>query len=260
MSWTVSVQNPDSSDEIQLVTPRLILSTGSSPTAHPVPVAGLNIQTLNLDVVLKPSDLISYIPRNRHQTVAVVGASHSAILALLNLLDLAHSTHPQLRIKWFTRHALRYAEPQDGWILRDNTGLKGEAADFARHQLEDEALPKSEAGRFITKIDCGGGADREKAQMAAHLPSCSHIVQAIGFTPNALPELSINGHLLENPEFNNESGGFHVKENGRVVRGLFGAGIAFPERVVDPHGNVEYAVGLWKFMNFLKRVTPEWVS
>jgi hypothetical protein len=28
------------------------------------------------------------------------------------------------------------------------------------------------------------------------------------------------------------------------IPGLFGAGIAFPERVVDPHGNEEYAVGV----------------
>lgn len=234
------------------------MCTGASPTAHRVPVAGLDIQELDLDLVLKPSDLTSSIPRNQHQTVAVVGASHSAILALLNLLDLAHSTHPQLRIKWFTRHALRYAEPKDGWILRDNTGLKGQAADFARQQLEDETLPTSDAGQFVTKIDCSGGPEREQAQMAAHLPSCSHIVQAVGFTSDPLPELSLNGYPLENPEFNNESGGFHVKENGRVVQGLFGAGIAFPERVVDPYGNVEYAVGFWKFMKFLKRVVPEW--
>jgi hypothetical protein len=30
--------------------------------------------------------------------------------------------------------------------------------------------------------------------------------------------------------------------------------------VVDPEGNVEFAVGLYKFMNYLKRVVPNWRS
>lgn len=258
-NWTVYVQRPGSPDEIQLITPRLILCTGSHPTSVPVPVAGLdNLQRLDLDVVLKPSDLVSIIPRSHSQTIAIVGASHSAILALFNLFDLARTTHPHLRVKWFTRHPLRYAEFMDGWILRDNTGLKGMAADFARQQLEDAALAKSEAGRFISKVDCSGGPKREKEQMAAHLPLCSHLVQAVGFTRDPLPELSIDGYALDKPQFDHDSGGF-MTESGRAVRGLFGAGIAFPERVVDPHGNVEYAVGLWKFMRFLKKVTPQWV-
>ncbi|KAE8150989.1 pyridine nucleotide-disulfide oxidoreductase-domain-containing protein [Aspergillus avenaceus] len=252
-SWTVRIQRADYLDEIEIVTPRLILCTGASPTEVPIPAAGQHTERLDLDVVLKPSDLMSYLSHTTPVTVGVVGASHSAILALLNLVDLARSTHPQLRVKWFTRHPLRYAEYMDGWILRDNTGLKGQAADFARQQLEDDKLGQSEAGRFITKVDCGNG--QEGAQYERHLPSCEYLVQAVGFTRDPLPELSVDGYSLE-PEFDAVSGGFHDK--GRHVPGLYGAGIAFPERVVDPYGNVEHAVGFWKFMKFLKRVTPEW--
>ncbi|KAE8372365.1 pyridine nucleotide-disulfide oxidoreductase-domain-containing protein [Aspergillus bertholletiae] len=255
-SWTVRIQRADSLDEVEVITPRLILCTGSSPTEVPIPVCGQHIERLDLDVVLKPSDLVSYLPRNEPQTVGVVGASHSAILALLNLVDLARSTHPQLRIKWFTRHPLRYAEYMDGWILRDNTGLKGSAADFARQQLEEDKLPQSEAGRFITKVDCGGG--QEAAQYERHLPSCTHLVQAVGFTRHPIPELSMSSYPLD-PEFDSGSGGFH-DATGRVVPGLHGAGIAFPERVVDPYGNVEYAVGFWKFMKFIKKVSPQWTA
>ncbi|KAA8642229.1 hypothetical protein EYZ11_009013 [Aspergillus tanneri] len=255
-SWTVRIMRQDSRDEIEVVTPRLILCTGSSPTEVSIPVAGHDIQRLDLDVVLKPSDLASYLPRNVPHTVAVVGASHSAILALLNLVDLARSSHPHLRVKWFTRHPLRYAEYMDGWILRDNTGLKGLAADFARQQLEDEMLPQSEAGQFVTKVDCG--RDQEAAQYERHLPSCSHLVQAIGFTRDPLPELSVNGHALV-PEYDSETGNFHDHQ-GRVISGLHGAGIAFPEQVTDPHGNVEHAVGFWKFMRFIKRACPQWTA
>ncbi|KAL4774072.1 hypothetical protein BDW60DRAFT_215494 [Aspergillus nidulans var. acristatus] len=218
-------------------------------------------QRLDLDVVLKPSELASALPQNQPTTIAVVGASHSAVLALLNLYDLARTSHPHLRVKWFTRHPLRYAEYMDGWILRDNTGLKGRAADFARQQLEDSVLPTSEAGRFITKIDCAGGQSKETAQYQRHLPSCTHITQAIGYTRDPLPELSINRSPLspDDLQWDSSFGGF-TDRHGRVIPGLHGAGIAFPERVVDPYGNVEHAVGFFKFMKFLKRVTPQWAA
>jgi hypothetical protein len=61
-------------------------------------------------------------------------------------------------------------------------------------------------------------------------------------------------------EFDHDTGAFHEPGSSRVISGLFGAGIAFPERVVDPHGNIEYAVGFFKFMKFLKRVVPSWVK
>ena len=96
----------------------------------------------------------------------------------MNLVNLARSTHPHLRIKWFTRHPLRYAVYMDGWILRDSTGLKGTVATFAREQLEDSRLPTSEAGRFVEKIDCADG--KEATAYQTHLPGCTHITHAVG--------------------------------------------------------------------------------
>lgn len=242
------------------MTPRLVLCTGSSPTQVPLPVHGNGIKNLDLDVVLKPSDLASILPRDSESTVAVVGASHSAILALLNLTELARTSHRRLRIKWFTRHPLRYAEYKDGWILRDNTGLKGRAADFARQHLEDNVIATSEAGKHITKIDCAGGPAEETAQYQRHLPSCTHFTQAIGYARDPLPEFSINKDPLPSTDLTWDSsfGGF-TDPSGRTIPGLHGAGIAFPEQVVDPCGNVEHAVGFFKFMKFLRRVSPQWV-
>lgn len=256
-SWTVCVKGPNSPEETEIVTSQLILCTGSYPTLLPISISDLNIQRLDLDIVLKPSEIPTHLPQDTSPLViAVIGASHSAILALLNLVDLARSSpsYSHLRINWFTRHPLRYAEYKDGWILRDNTGLKGMAADFARQQLEDDRLPTSEAGRFISKIDCGDG--KELQQYRAHLPVCTHIVQAVGFTRNPLPELSVDGQALLEPAFDHHTGGFMGKD-GRPVPGLYGAGIAFPEQVTDPNGNVEYAVGFWKFMTFIRRVCPD---
>ncbi|KAJ5677391.1 uncharacterized protein N7477_003024 [Penicillium maclennaniae] len=253
--WTVRIKRHDSEDELEIETSRLILCTGSHPTKIPVPIPGLEISRLDLDTVLKPSELAEVLPKSRPSTVAVIGASHSAILAILNLVTLARESHPHLRIKWFTRHPLRYAEYMDGWILRDNTGLKGLAADFARAQLEDGVLDTSPAGQVLEKIDCGDGKEAE--MYSKYLPQCSHIVHAVGFTRDPLPQLVKAGRPFA-MEFDHESGQFHERAGGEAIPGLFGAGIAFPERVVDPYGNVEYAVGFFKFMKFLKRVTPNW--
>lgn len=206
----------------------------------------------------------------------------------MNLSTLAATTHPNLRVKWFTRNPLRYAEHMPGgWILRDNTGLKGEAAAWARANLEDGGVfEQSPVSRVVKKVWMGSGEDQD-AIYKLELPGCSHVVQAVGYTRDALPALAVTegGGAPEEPLsvlYDNLSGRFvksvpvgsaatsttstasgasaEAGEEKEFVPGLFGAGIAFPERVTDPHGNVEYAVGFWKFMKFIKRVAPEWVA
>lgn len=271
--WTVRIHSTDLSSNIEVSTPRLILCTGSSPktlASQSPSAAGFSLSSssssslteLNLDTVLKPSLLAEILPRNEAITIAVIGGSHSAILAIMNLVDLAQTTHPSLRLKWFTRNTLKYAEfMEGGWILYDNTGLKGQAAQFAREQLEDSQLPNSVAGTFIEKIDTSDRA-REEELYWSHLPECTHLVSAIGYERNPIPELSRNDQPIvarqHDLKWDSGFGGF-LDAKGAVVPGLHGAGIAFPETVVDPRGNVEQAVGFFKFMKFLKRVTPTWI-
>lgn len=256
-AWTVELEPGGDSPLHTVSSSRLILATGSRPSGAPIPVPGLSIQRVTLDVALKPSQLTTSLPQGA--IVAVIGASHSAILVLMNLYKLASTSHPDLRVKWFTRNPLKYAEYRDGWIKRDNTGLKGVAADWARTQLEVTELQTSEAGKHITKIECSGGYAKEKAQYEAHLPSCSHVVQATGFTRDPLPMLSRDGVALEGLKYDHDTGGFADK-GGSAVPGLFGAGIAFPERVKNPEGDIELNVGMFKFMKFLKRVTGTWTG
>ena len=91
-----------------------------------------------------------------------------------------------------------------------------------------------------------------------HLPTCTHVVQAVGFQPNEIPKLERDEKELE-IRYNNRTAEF-LDNEGRKVPGLYGAGIAWPEQVVDPEGNVEHAVGLLKFMTYLKKVVPDWSS
>ncbi len=175
---------------------------------------------------------------------------------LRNLYNLASSSHPHLRIKLFTRHPLRYAEERDGWILRDNTGLKGAVATWAKDNLEEDVLPSSDVSKFLEKV-CTT-KEKEQETYLEHLPACSHVVQAIGFHRNKVPVVERNGTTLD-LVYDNHTAGF-TDSKGDKIRGLYAAGIAWPERVTDPEGNVELAVGLAKFMNYLKRVVPDWTS
>ncbi|KAG8157727.1 hypothetical protein KVR01_012389 [Diaporthe batatas] len=251
-TWSVSIARPGGTPT-QVDASRLVLCTGSSPTSGPLPVS--HLQHVHLDTALSPTLLSRTLPTDQPVQIGVIGASHSAILVLRNLSRLASGTHPRLRIKWFTRHPLRYAEERDGWILRDNTGLKGEVATWARENLEEGVLASSSVSGHLVKVATSHGSEAET--YARELAGCTHVCQAIGYKPDPLPELRVDGRTVA-PRFDNATGAFVDAASGGRIPGLFGAGIAFPQRVVDPEGNVEYAVGLFKFMNFLKKVVPGW--
>ena len=184
----------------------------------------------------------------------------------MNLYNLASTSKPDLKVRWLTRHPLRYAEYMDGWILRDNTGLKGEAAAWAKANLEPDpdSYERSDVRNYIERIDYEAGT--EKDSFAQYLPGSDYVIQAIGYRNDPMPALrTTKGKEIE-PQFDHEKGSFkYVQESdcgkiGNLVQlpGMYGAGIAFPERVKDPHGNVEMAVGFFKFMKFVKKVSPDW--
>ncbi|KAH8684585.1 pyridine nucleotide-disulfide oxidoreductase-domain-containing protein [Tricladium varicosporioides] len=248
--WTLKLDGKSSLSEIS--SDLLVLCTGSSPATGPLPIK--SIQEIGLDPALQPSLLTTLLPTDLPITVGVIGASHSAILVLRNLYNLASATHPKLQVKWFTRHPLRYAEERDGWIKRDNTGLKGEVATWAKENLEDDRLPGSDVNNHLEKVITS--KEKEQEQYSEHLRKCTHVIQAIGFKRNEMPSLKRNGKELETM-YNDRTGAFDDSD-GKKVHGLYGAGIAWPERVTDPEGTVEHAVGLWKFMAYLKRVVPNW--
>lgn len=262
--WAIRITDEHTGQTTSAQTKRLVLCTGASPSLEPLPVPMPKSESLHLDTALSPTRLSQALSTLGPTTVAVIGASHSAILVLMNLYNLASTSRPDLRIRWLTRHSLRYAEYMDGWILRDNTGLKGEAAQWARENLEPAVFEQSDVSRYVARIDYERGD--EEGTFEENLQGCQFYVQAIGYQADPLPHLKTSRGKEITPYFDNERGTFsYVKESdcgtiGDLARlpGLFGGGIAFPERVVDPYGNVEYAVGFFKFMKFIKRVSPGW--
>ncbi|KAK3078912.1 hypothetical protein LTS18_006307 [Coniosporium uncinatum] len=226
---------------------KVVLTLGSHPKRFDLVDKYPHLKELDLDITLKPSALRETVPAG--SKVGVIGASHSAVLALKNLYELGN-----VSIVNFHRSPLLYAEYKDGWILYDNTGLKGVAADWAREILAPEN-PNPRLRRINLKTD--GRADKEIYDR--ELEDCTHLVSAIGYEMNALPTIEVDGQEVL-ADFDPLTGRFKEKESQRPLPGLYGAGIAYPERVTDRAGNVESAVGWFKFMRFCKRVAPEWAA
>lgn len=247
--WSVRLQSNEGSGASTVQTKRIVLCTGSSPNNNPLPVVVPGIQNLDLDTALSPTRLSSALSPLGPTSISVIGASHSAVLVLMNLYALASTTKPDLRVRWLTRHPLRYAVFMDGWILRDNTGLKGEAADWAKANLEPGAYERSEVSKYIQRIDYEAG--REKDVFREHMSGSDYYVQAIGYTRDPIPVIRLANGKEVMPQFDHERGTFSYveeSEDGKVqsiepLPGMFGAGIAFPERVKDPHGNVSTTTG-----------------
>ncbi|KIW15459.1 hypothetical protein PV08_05505 [Exophiala spinifera] len=255
LAWSIQVQDEESSSFIHdISTRKLVLCTGSSPSVCDLGSAGASVKPIHLDVALSRPSLRCALPPDGSVHVAVLGSSHSAIVVIMNLYELATRSHPHLRIKWFTRRPLQYATPMsDGRIVRDNTGLKGRSADFARNHLEDGRFETSPVSQYLQRYDC---SVNEEGVYQTQLTQCTHVVQAIGFKRDPVPPLRVDSKRLATLSYDNRTGLFQ-DGSGHRIPGLCGAGIAFPEKVVDPAGNTEYAVGFWKFMNYLRRVVPQ---
>ncbi len=202
----------------------IVLAIGAEPKTlaiHSCPVISLQ-DAMDGDGIknhLEPDDI-----------VAVFGSSHSAVLALKNLVNCSVK-----KIINFYRSPLLYAIYTNEGILYDDTGLKGSTAAWAREHLHD-VLP-SNLLRVKSNED----------MIQAYLPECTKVVYAVGFERR---HIAIEG--FEDIQYDNKT--------GVIAPGLFGFGIAFPEVKTNHVGMIEHRVGLWKFMSYLQRVMPLWLE
>jgi cation diffusion facilitator CzcD-associated flavoprotein CzcO len=206
-----------------LASANVILAVGATPKKLNYP----QLQEIPLEVALDPEKLAAAPLANA--TVAVFGSSHSSMIVLPHLLG-----HSVTKIVNFYRSPVQYAVYLDDWILFDDTGLKGRAADWARENI-DGVLPD----RLERCLVDGPDFDEKLAE-------CDLAVYTVGLERRTEPETTQYGQLDYNPD------------NGILAPGLFGVGIAFPARAVDRYGYVEYRVGLKKFMDHLHEVLPLW--
>ncbi len=184
--------------------------------------------------VIPLQDAMDFEGIKKHLTpddvVAVFGSSHSAVLALKNLVSYSPK-----KIINFYRSPLIYAIYTDEGILYDDTGLKGSAAEWAREYLHD-VLPFG-----LIRVESND------AMIQTYLPECTKVVFAVGFERR---HIAIEG--MDNIQYN--------QKTGVIAPGLFGFGIAFPEEKMDLSGASTHSVGLWKFMCYLQRIMPIWLQ
>ncbi len=203
---------------------KVIVAIGSEPKELPYPVHNV----LPIEVALHPEKLSHAIgPKD---TIGVFGSSHTAFLVLANL----HSIKAQ--IINFYRSPHRYAVYLNDWILFDDTGLKGFTAQWAKKHI-DGTWPSNLKRVMIS--DC---------TFEESLSLCTKVVYATGFERRKVPVLEQFGGV-----------GYNDK-TGIIAPNLFGLGIAFPQAKFDRLGNLEFRVGLWKFMDYLNEILPIWMS
>ncbi len=211
-------------EQLDLFSKNVILAVGADPKklCHP------DLEEIPVQVALDPEKLAQEPLEGA--TVAVFGSSHSSMIVLPNLLR-----HPVQGIINFYRSPLKYAVYFEDWILFDDTGLKGQAAVWARQNI-DGVLPDRLERCWVSS-----------PEFAAKLAQCDRAVYTVGFERRKLPETPQWGQLDYNPT------------NGILAPGLFGVGIAFPQYAEDPYGYGQFRVGLKKFMDFLDAALPLWL-
>jgi hypothetical protein len=215
------------------------------------------LRILDLDQTTILSSLPSLLPSDKPSVVGIIGNSHSGILATMNLYLVSTSDDLEkkrdVRIINFQRREIIFAEYRDDGIVWDNSGLKGRTADWAKENMINHPADN------ITQIRFDQSSESEEETYKKYLPECTHLIYAIGYDPNPIPQLTINSRKVkqEDLQFDMHSSGFTLK-SGERVQGLYGTGIAFPEETEDPEGHVEAAVGFAKFIKFAERVKGEW--
>jgi len=212
-------------DRKKITAKNVVLAVGCEPKI--LPFSG--VETVPLQEALSRTQIANVCQAD--DAVAVFGSSHSAILVIKNLIESGVK-----RVVNFYLEPLRYAVELDDWILFDNTGLKGQAAHWARDYIDGQRPKNLE--RYISSEE----------HINQYLPECNKAVYAVGFERRHLPIVA----GLESVHYNPQS--------GIIAPGLFGIGIGFPECHENPFGIKEYAVGLWKFLKYIDRIMPVWMK
>jgi hypothetical protein len=234
-----------------LVTRNVCLAIGGEPLRHTnLHIGHQNKKMIDLYTALSLSGLQANVSPG--DTIAIVGGSHSAfvIMYLLHKLNI-----PNVKIVNFYRDPLRFAVYMQDFILYDNTGLKGEVAQWTKSILEGNSAPNFSLERI--HID-------DEAKMTDAIQRAGKFIYTHGFGRSRMPRIiydlpdvrlcseipkprpNIAGYL----SYSNINGAIEVPSQSKgtiTIEGLYGFGLAFPEKVITPVGELEMNIGLGKF-------------
>lgn len=203
---------------------------------------------IDLDYALDINKIKGMIDQS--DTVLVFGISHSAMLVVMNLSMIPNPPKCVIQISKSSR-SFKYAVDMGDWILYDNTGLKGQVAEWTKEYIDipdpNKYLPYDYHLLILDDIISGS--------KSSILKSVTRIVLAIGYSRNSLPTIQVNGQTIRDQDitYDNKSG----KLDSLIsLPCMFGYGIAFPEKVIDKYGNKEDSVGMAKFAQYFSRIIP----
>lgn len=245
------VAQDQSAVEVKFHAKAVFMATGCHPRPAPL-FENMDSKVINPEDMLDPSKIQKLI--SHHDRVAVIGSSHTSVLIIKNLME---SSNCPSQITNFYRLPLKYAKYlEDGRIQHDNTGLKGEVAVWSKENMKDCDEDQSSISLLEGKIIRLRTSESEENKIYKDvLPSCDKIIWAIGYNRNPLPSIFDQKSPIQVSSYDGK--GNLLDDQGKPIDGLYGVGIAFPQRVVDVDGSNEYAVGLWKFMKHIKNIVPE---
>ena len=119
---------------------RVLLATGAAPRLPPPALLSAiatrygefrrKFKLLGFDDAVTPHRLLELVVRQpslRNARFAIIGASHSGMLAARNVVEYANATAVHI----YSRGGVRLADERDGWIKYDGTGLKGDVRAWA---------------------------------------------------------------------------------------------------------------------------------
>ena len=218
--------------------------------------------------------------------VAVVGASHSALLIVKNLLEAGASNVVNI---YHQNPGFRYAQGSPpGYVRFPGSGLKGPVMEWVKQKLEGRCRSSGETvlppGLSRVRYEPSKAWVEQLSELG-----CSHVVFAMGYRPSRLdlPALSHQCHCsgiptdtdlaladLSHDPITGEialpyvSCGLSVcplpATEGNLGSGassfhrglLFGAGLCYPQDFTDSEGHVEPFVGfrrsIWQVDHFLE--------
>jgi len=243
--WEISISTNSNQ---KLLSEKVILATGSEP--RKLDLLGKTQIPFDALVNNDPETLSEYV--NGSDIVAVIGSSHSSVLALKHLEELPN---PPKKIHCFYREKIRYAVHTDKGIINDNLGLKGQAAVWAKEHLE--------AGKS-KKIQMHWLKDEqaEKEIYEQFLAECTKIAPTIGFQRNKPPKImeESSNNILKEIENIGYDGTCLRLNRGKIdqpLNNIWGIGIAFPRHVMDLSGVMGMDVGIYKFGNAAKVIVEQ---
>lgn len=235
-----------------IISKNICMATGARPLGH----TGLHLGLCGKQVIPFEKSLdLNFLKSNLKSgdILGIVGGSHSAFV----IMYLIHSLNiPNIKIINFFKDEIRYAVYKKDFTLYDNTGLKGDIADWTISILEKGQKPNFK----LTRIS----VSESDESLSQKIKECNKFVYAHGFGKCPIPQIiyrlpeaigyedktEINPNISGFISNSNTNGSITVPSNTKgeiVVEGLYGFGFCFPEKVITRIGELEYNVGLAKF-------------